>query len=57
MASKQQQEDIALIVNKIIALKQMDTNSDVSLLESQINNYVYELFGLNEDEIKIVEGE
>ena len=55
-ASMQQQENIVRIVNKIIALKQKDSDSDVSLLESQINNYVYDLFRLSEDDIKIVEG-
>jgi hypothetical protein len=42
--------------HQILALKQSDTTADTSDLEQQIDKLVYELYGLSEEEIKIVEG-
>ena len=42
------------IVDKIIELKKQD--KDTQYLEDKINKMVYELYGLSQDEIKIVEG-
>ncbi len=40
-------------VDQIISLKK--ENQDVTILENEINQMVYELYGLTEDEIKIIE--
>ncbi len=45
------------LVDQIISQKKQDLNSDISSLESQIDQLVYELYGLTEEEIRIVEGE
>lgn len=44
------------LVLKILELKKQNPNSDTSALESQIDQLVYELYGLTEEEIRIVEG-
>jgi type II restriction/modification system DNA methylase subunit YeeA len=46
-------ETIIGIVNQIIAFK--ETNKDTKQLETQIDQLVYQLYGLTEEEIKIVE--
>jgi hypothetical protein len=43
-------------VTEIIALKKDDLKADTTKLEQEIDQMVYELYGLTEDEIKIVEG-
>jgi len=40
---------------QILTSKQKDPNADTSALEGQIDQMVYNLYGLTEDEIKIVE--
>ena len=47
---------IAMIVGKILAAKKKDSNADTSALESEIDQLVYKLYGLTDDEIAIVEG-
>lgn len=47
-------EKINEIVDKIIAAKR--ENIDTNALESEIDALVYRLYGLTDDEIKIVEG-
>ncbi|MDO9339164.1 MAG: TaqI-like C-terminal specificity domain-containing protein, partial [Bacteroidales bacterium] len=42
-------------VDKIIAFKKTDPAADTSALESEIDRLVYELYGLTEEEIRIVE--
>ena len=37
--------------------KKSDPNADTTALEKEISRLVYQLFGLTEEEIKIVEGE
>jgi hypothetical protein len=49
-------ELIILLVNKIIAIKKQDPHSDTIALESEIDRLVYQLYGLTDEEIKIVEG-
>jgi type II restriction/modification system DNA methylase subunit YeeA len=44
-------------VNQILALKKADAKADTSELEREIDFMVYELYGLTEEEIRIVEGE
>lgn len=41
--------------NRIIATKGTDTLADVSYMGAQIDNLVYQLYGLIDDEIKIIE--
>jgi len=50
-----QGEEIDNIVTQILLIKQSDHQADTSKLENQIDNIVYKLFELNEEEIKIVE--
>ena len=42
-------------VDAIIKAKNANINADTSILESELNRLVYQLYGLTEDEIKIVE--
>jgi len=43
------------LVDKIITLKKQDNDANTKELESQIDQLVYQLYGLTKDEIKIVE--
>jgi hypothetical protein len=47
--------EIANIVNRILATKDKDHSADVSKEESKIDRLVYQLYGLTDEEIKIVE--
>ncbi|VXD23019.1 putative type IIS restriction/modification enzyme [Planktothrix serta PCC 8927] len=51
-----QTDEIEKLVNKILTAKQSNPNTDTTILEQQIDQLVYELYGLTEEEIKIVEG-
>ena len=44
------------LVDQILATKKKDPNADTSTFEWQINEMVYKLYGLTDEEIKIVEG-
>ena len=44
------------IVDNIISKKQENSTIDTSTLESEIDRLVYQLYGLTDEEIKIVEG-
>ena len=48
--------EIAKIVNEIISLKNSNASFNTRDLETQIDQLVYQLYGLTEEEIKIVEG-
>jgi len=48
--------EIANIVNRILATKDKDHSADVSKEESKIDRLVYQLYGLTDEEIRIVEG-
>lgn len=48
--------EIISLVDKILETKALDSNSDTSNLESKIDSLVYKLYGLNSEEIKIIEG-
>ena len=52
-----QESAIITLVDQILTLKKSDPTSDTTVLETQIDQLVYELYGLTEDEVKIVEGE
>ena len=47
---------ITVLVEKIISAKKTDLIADTSAIESEIDRLVYELYGLTEEEIRIVEG-
>ena len=50
------QTQIAELVDHILSAKKKDSNADTSALESEIDQLVYKLYGLTDDEIAIVEG-
>lgn len=49
------QKRISKLVSEVITKKNGNPENDTSLLEAEIDKIVYELYGLTEDEIKIVE--
>ncbi|WP_157634959.1 hypothetical protein [Spirosoma panaciterrae] len=49
-------EKIENLVNQILETKAVDSTADTSSLEAEIDKLVYELYGLTEEEIAIVEG-
>ena len=53
-ATIEQQQPIVNIVDEILKAKK--TNSDTSALEYQLDQLVYQLYGLTDEEISIVEG-
>ena len=55
-ANAQQQLSIELLVNHILAMKRTNPQADTSKWGEEIDQLVYQLYGLTEDEIKIVEG-
>ena len=55
-ATPAQQKPIIALVDKILAAKKANPQADTSKEESEIDRLVYQLYGLSEDEIKIVEG-
>ena len=56
-ASSSQQQPIINWVNQILSAKKENPSADTSSLESEIDCLVYQLYGLTEEEIKIVDGE
>ena len=44
------------MINFLFAAKKADSSADTTEWEKQIDQKVYELYGLTEDEIAIVEG-
>ncbi|WP_339699121.1 Eco57I restriction-modification methylase domain-containing protein [Algoriphagus aquimarinus] len=51
-----EKEKIEILVKQILAKKQIDLKADTIELENQIDQLVYEMYGLSEEEIRIVEG-
>jgi site-specific DNA-methyltransferase (adenine-specific) len=49
------QSSIASIAKRILAAKRKDPVADTSALEREIDALVYQLYGLTEEEIKVVE--
>lgn len=49
-------EPIINLVDQILSAKKHDPKVDVSVLEAEIDRLVYQLYGLTDDEINIVEG-
>jgi adenine-specific DNA-methyltransferase len=50
-------KEVANIVDQILTAKNFDPNADTITLEKEIDQMVYQLYGLTEAEIKIIEGE
>ena len=44
-------------VKKVMSLKKQDPSADTSALEAEIDGLVYELYGLTDEEVGVVEGE
>ena len=51
-----EQDAIINKVNEILSDKYSNPSADTSALESEIDRLVYQLYGLTEEEIRIVEG-
>ncbi|MGB3203561.1 MAG: Eco57I restriction-modification methylase domain-containing protein, partial [Crinalium sp.] len=54
-AHQQQVKLITSLVDQILTAKKSDPNADTTTLETEINQLVYQLYGLTEEEIKVVE--
>ena len=44
------------LVGRILSAKKSNPQADTTALEAEIDSLVYDLYGLTEDEIAIVEG-
>ena len=55
-ATTKQQNEISSLVETILKMKKQDITADTSALEREIDRLVYGLYGLTEEEIKVVEG-
>ena len=55
-ADVQDRDKVIGVVDEIIAAKKKNPEVDTSVLEAQIDQLVYKLYGLTEEEIAIVEG-
>ncbi len=55
-ASSDKQKAVERLVDRILAAKARDAGADTSTLEREIDQLVYKLYGLSEEEIGIVEG-
>jgi hypothetical protein len=53
--SIEQQQPFITLVDKILTTKRTNTTADTTALEAQIDQLVYQLYGLTDEEIKIVE--
>jgi len=56
-ACKRDEEALSDLARHILSAKRADPSADTSALEREIDEIVYRLYGLTEEEIKIVEGE
>lgn len=50
-----QQQEIIAIVDQILAIKKSNPSANTTVLESQIDQLVYKLYNLIDEEIKIIE--
>ena len=57
VVSNKEQQPIINLVDKILAAKQVDSKTDTSEWERQIDKLVYDLYGLDDTERKLIEGE
>ncbi|ULQ55852.1 Eco57I restriction-modification methylase domain-containing protein [Flavihumibacter rivuli] len=54
--SLEQEKEIEILVNQILATKKQNPSADTTDIENQIDQLVYQLYELTDEEIKIVEG-
>jgi hypothetical protein len=54
--NEKEEKSIVALFNRIIEAKKRNPEADTTALECEIDNLVYELYGLTEEEIAIVEG-
>ncbi len=54
--SEPEQRPFVVLVDRILAAKRADPAADVSTLEAEIDTLVYQLYGLTDEEIAMVEG-
>ena len=55
IVSESQQIPIIKLVDKILEIKKESPDKDTSIEETMINNLIYDIYGLTEDEIRIIE--
>ncbi len=55
VSDKKIYEEVVKLVTKILTAKRVDPQANTSALEGEIDQLVYQLYGLSEDEIEIVE--
>lgn len=53
--SLEQQKPFIKIIDKILAVKETDNDADISIYETEIDQMVYALYDLTNEEIKIIE--
>lgn len=56
IATPVQQQPIIALVEKILAAKRQNPQADTTAQEAEIDKLVYELYGLGEEEINVMEG-
>lgn len=54
-ANSEEKNKIKSIVNKILAIKALNSEEDTRDLELEIDHIAYKLYGLNENEVKIIQ--
>ncbi len=54
-ANQTEQKNIITLVDKILAIKKLNPEADIRILEEQIDSLVYRLFNLSQEEIEIIE--
>lgn len=54
--TKEQQKEFIKIVDQIMLAKQQAPSADTTPLEEKIDNLVYDIYGLTEEEISLIEG-
>jgi len=55
ISSPEQEKEIEILVNQILAIKKQNPSYDTTDIENQIDQLIYQLYELTEDEIKIIE--
>ena len=56
VCNQTEQQKIIVIVDEILSIKKKNPLSNIESLEKHLNDVVYNLYGLSDNEIKIVEG-
>ena len=55
IAEEREQTEIIGLVDKILLTKRANSSADTSALESEIDRLFYQLYGLTDEEIAIIE--